>query len=460
MNETYLKSNLLSEINQIIAYIILSLILAYLILAWPIFGLWISVSLILAIWTKDDDSLFVKSILFLFIFGQFGRFLAPGTLIGFLWGFDPLIIFGLFYRLITFQLKIDFKNISLYFLLFSILGLLGSIFTFSLKAVLVGSLYSGRWLMYWLAINSLAGQGNSKKQPTLVKNQDLLQVGVLLSIIGFIQLLVLPAIPDTFVVRFAFDPHVYRLLSTWMDPNYLGGFLILVLLLNWSLLEKAFHLNPTQKSESTNKYLIISFSIILIAIILTFSRSTYLSLTIGIVVYYLLRIKNNQANFKLKSLVLSRKFAGTLLLVIIFVSLIKPIRERVFGALTLDITTKQRFQSWQRAFETIQISPILGLGYNLYDLGNLASGQLYETSSVKYNPAERGSDSSLLTIWATAGIGGLCIYLIILKKIWISKKAAGKAALASFLAHSFFVNSLLLPPFMLVFWLLYRNGHD
>src|SRR5690606_10701527 len=55
----------------------------------------------------------------------------------------------------------------------------------------------------------------------------LVWVGMAVVIAGFLQLYVLPDIG--ILTAFGWDPHVGRLLSTFLDPNYLGGFLAILL---------------------------------------------------------------------------------------------------------------------------------------------------------------------------------------------------------------------------------------
>src|SRR3989338_10175776 len=94
-----IKSSLILPVNSVFGYILLALGLSALVALTPIWGIWIAISLILAIWTKDDDRRFLSAILILIIFGPIGRFLSPGSIAGSLWAFDLLVGFGLILRI-------------------------------------------------------------------------------------------------------------------------------------------------------------------------------------------------------------------------------------------------------------------------------------------------------------------------------------------------------------------------
>lgn len=362
------------------------------------------------------------------VFGPIGRLLAPGTVWGSLWAFDFLIFFGLLIRIHR-TLPIYFgrdilRRVSTpgYFVIFSLVGLIGSFFVFPWPTVLKGGLYTIRWLAYYLVTKVMRKRKDIKG--------ELLIIGAILAVLGFLQLWLLPDISPDLVRRFAFDPHVGRLFSTWFDPNYLGGFLVLALLLNLG-----------KKGEIGKKGII--GGLILIGIVLTFSRSSWLALLVGLLVYFA---------FKSPKVILA-----VVSLALMAILLISPVRERAQGALDLDITARQRILNWQNAWQIIKSNPIVGVGYNLYEEAGAAIGQRFKKENMPYLPAAHGSDSSLLTIWATAGLGGLLVYLLLFWQIFKLGTLAEKSALSALLIHSLFVNSLLLPPFMIVFWLILNN---
>ena len=51
---------------------------------------------------------------------------------------------------------------------------------------------------------------------------------IIISALGFLQLTYFPSFLDLGMDVFGWDPHIGRMLSTWFDPNYLGGYLAFV----------------------------------------------------------------------------------------------------------------------------------------------------------------------------------------------------------------------------------------
>ncbi len=267
----------------------------------------------------------------------------------------------------------------------------------------------------------------------------------LLSIAGFIQLQIQPDF--TPFETLGWDPHQGRLLSTWFDPNFVGGFFAFILpIMLGSALDK----------NSRRPLLLLLAGIIFIALVLTLSRSSYLALLTGILVLGLLR------SWKLLALF----FISMVLLT----ATVQPFQERVLAltdsatavltqTYTLpDDSARLRIGSWEEGWQLFVQKPIFGHGYNRYDFATLELGTLNQIE----DHAASGSDSSLLTILATTGLAGfipfLAVYLMLAKIAYQKRKSGQKAgflgALCGLFVHSIFVNSLLFPLFMLPLWLL------
>jgi len=279
----------------------------------------------------------------------------------------------------------------------------------------------------------------------------------IICILGFLQLLYFPSFYNLGMQLQGWDPHIGRLLSTWFDPNFIGGFL-------------AFMLGPVIafglyfRHKRDNKWFLI-FAMIaltaLLALYLTYSRSGYLAL---IIVLGLLAL------FKSRKLLI----AGLLIVVMAF-TLSPRVQERSVEALNsgkallgldiqkpLDPTAELRVWSWQFAWEMIEENPWVGVGYSryVYEINKRGHGLLSDH-------AAGGSDSSLLTIWATSGIFGILSYLSIgfvaaainIKRLWKRNDLRSYldsgfvAGFGGIMAHSFFVNSLLFA-LMMVFLLI------
>ncbi len=275
---------------------------------------------------------------------------------------------------------------------------------------------------------------------------------VTIALLCFLQLKYFPSFFELGMHYKGWDPHIGRLLSTWFDPNFVGGYISFVLGLVFALW--IYFWNKKDK-----KWLLIMSVIAFIgvtAVYLTYSRSAYLTF---------------MAVLGLLALLKSRKLliAGALIVILAF-SFSPRVQLRtmeawdsgkaLFGLDTqkpIDTTAKFRIYSWGYALEIISDYPWLGIGYNryAYELNKRGHTFLGDHDS-------GGSDSSLLTIWATAGIFGLLSYLAIgfMATVTVLRRTWGKnnfrsyvdsgilAGFGGIMIHSIFVNSLLFPLMM------------
>lgn len=264
-----------------------------------------------------------------------------------------------------------------------------------------------------------------------------------LAFLGFFQLIFFPDFSS--MTSQGWDPHQGRLLSTWFDPNILGGFFSFVLAISLSLIlfKESFF--------SKKIFLPILICFLLVALIFTYSRSSYLAL-VGII--FLLGF------LKSKKLL----FFSLILSLLIIISLPR-IQQRLVGAKNIDETALERIKSWQQTFGIIEDHPFLGIGYNALPYAKLDYGIIKD---LKVRSAA-GSDSSFLTIWVTTGSFGLILYLwIYLQILWFSfKNFLDKSFPSYFRAlslgifvgiiglfiHSQFTNSLLYPFIMAIVWI-------
>lgn len=272
-------------------------------------------------------------------------------------------------------------------------------------------------------------------------------LGFFLAIAGFIQLKLVPDF-SYFAANYGWDPHYGRVLSTWFDPNFLGGFLGFILLL------MAGHFFD-EKNRFRQAALVLMGLVILAALYATLSRSAYLLLATGLLVFGLVKSP--------KTLVV-----GALAIAILIpiseraqdriVDLISSIQSVTSETYTLpDPSARLRLGSWQGGIDLFLDSPLIGQGYNRYKFAALEEGILSDAEAHHAS----GSDSSLLTILATTGILGFLpffsLYLVLAAHALRHRKdgfsAGFLAGLCGLFIHSIFVNSLLLPVFMAPFWL-------
>lgn len=313
--------------------------------------------------------------------------------------------------------------------------LLGFWILAGLSLILFGRLEGVLYLLRFVFYSSFFWVGSSlvkfnKKYFGKILDRVVL-AGVVLSLIGFFQILIFPELDQLRI--FGYDPHKNRLVATFLDPNFLGSFLNISLLVG---LYRYF--------QSKDKKELVWVSILLTAIILTFSRSAYLMLIVEIVMFSLLTVK--------KLLVL---LVG---LLVLFYLVIPQFRDRIEGGFSLDKSASERFYSWQTGWEVFKMNPVFGVGFN--NLGYVVEQQkLWQVHQNKNTHSLAGVDSSFLFVLATTGIIGFIIYLsfwilVFWKSVGSSNKILVVPLLLGLLINSQFINSLFYPEIMLVYFLL------
>lgn len=310
-----------------------------------------------------------------------------------------------------------------------------------LREWLNGSLYFVRWLEYlvlfWIGQDLFRTHARAYRYLAI-----LIGTGVILAILGFIQLKIFPDF--TFMVPQGWDPHIGRLLSTWFDPNYLAGYFDVLLAVSLAVALS----RPWREAG----WWWAATAILSLATLLTFSRSGYVGFLVaaGIVTAIRSRVA---------------LFIGILAMVAA-IMFVPRIQQRVIGIRTIDETAQLRLVSYRNALTVIGDHPVIGIGYNLYKYVQVEYNFLTKTDE----HSASGSDSSLLTVWVTTGTIGFLIYLWLLGAMfrelwrtwhdraldatWRGFGLGAFAGLAGLLAHSQFVNGLQYPHLMELTWLL------
>jgi O-antigen ligase len=334
------------------------------------------------------------------------------------------------------------------FLVVALFSLLFSLITLPFSDVLQGSLYLIRLILYVALFPITFYLIDRKHYHQLIWWVALSALFV--SITGFLQLQFLPDL-EVLAKTAGYDPHINRLVGSWLDPNFIGGFFAFISLILISL-------GLYEKSIRQKIGLFVISAILLTAMFLTYSRSAYLAFLVGILVLGLIK---------------GRK----LLLVILLIGTIglassDRAQERVGELVTSmtsvlfntsenpDPTARLRIQNWEQTIYLISQNPILGHGYNTLPYVKLSEGFV---SSEEIHSAS-GSDSSLLTVLATTGILGLLpfllFYFLLLRdslQSWLKKPDALLSGLSlglfsgllALLVHCNFVNSLFFPQIMI-----------
>ncbi len=338
------------------------------------------------------------------------------------------------------------------FCLIALFSLLFSLTFLKFTEVATGSLYLFRFIEYiLLGVITLDSVKSPKDAHHILTAMAI--SALIIAIAGFIQLIVYPDMGK--LEEYGWDPHQNRLVSTWLDPNFIAGLLgfMLAIATAGALYAKSF-----MKKIG----IVIIIAIFAVALFLTYSRSGYVAAAAALGIIGILK---------------SRKLLiGSIIVIIIGLNFLPRAQERVDDLMhsiqsfvfntneNPDATARLRIVSWNQTLELIQKRPLLGSGYNTlkyvkYDEGFVQNPEIHSAS---------GSDSSLLTITATTGVLGLIPFIMLYWNMirlsfqnWRNKKIPAEwqgyglglfAGTIGLLFHSLFVNSLLFPQIMIFFW--------
>jgi hypothetical protein len=296
------------------------------------------------------------------------------------------------------------KNIKIFFSTPFVIAL--GMYLLLRAGTLVGLLYVLRLFMYLSGIQFVL---QSKKSQNYWFYWSY-AVGIGYAILGFFQLLFYPDLRN--LSYLGWDPHYYRLFSTLFDPNFVGCVIVLCLFLGT-------YLYTTVKSKF---YIVFAQMLLLVALLLTYSRSSFVALIAGLIIY----------------IYIVRKWKYLFFLVFIpLVIFLFP----SFGGISTEIgrmwSVTARITNWQEGIHLFLNSPIIGNGFAL-----------------------RRIDSSILFILVTTGIIGFGFFMYLGVRLFrmgftIQKKfskAVYLSILMVLIVHSMFVNSLFYPQILIWFW--------
>lgn len=245
---------------------------------------------------------------------------------------------------------------------------------------------------------------------------------------GFLQYLF---VPDTrFLIIWGWDEHFYRLIGTQFDPNFMGILLVLLFInfYDFKFKSKFFWI----KKRINLKYFLLF--LLLVGISLSFSRASFLSFFVALVLRAGLKFKN---------------YLWAILLLILIVFTPKPGGEGVDLMRTASITA--RITSSQKAVLNLNsYQYILGAGLFANDQNDLIPTDL-TTPDHAYL-----SDNLILSIFNATGIVGLSLFLFLgakcLRLLYFKNKVAFLSVVAV-LVHSMFNNTLFQPfVFLYLIW--------
>jgi O-antigen ligase len=259
----------------------------------------------------------------------------------------------------------------------------------------------------------------------------LLFSGTVVVLLGFIQYFFYPSLRNLYYL--GWDEHLYRLFSSFLDPNFAGAFFALFFIYTLNFIRDFLNKNEKIKFILTSFIAFLTF----IALYLTYSRSALIMLLAGIVVYLFLIKK--------------KKFIFLILLSVILLILVLPKTFETEGTNFLRATSSDaRISTAKEALTVIQTNPVYGVGFNAYRFAEqklgLINGPDWQTTH-----GGAGTDNSFLFVLATTGIVGLIAFLHLLYKIFfLGRLNVGKnkfalvliPSLAGLIIGSLFINSL------------------
>jgi O-antigen ligase len=309
-----------------------------------------------------------------------------------------LSIFNFIHHFKNKTLKITNKHFF-YFCLYSWVLLLFSYFRF--QAFSLNSLF---YLIRLTCLLSLFIFPLKIKQ----KQHNLFYLFIIANIIfGFIQYFFWPNF--TYFDVNQWDPHLYRLVSTFFDPTFTG--LIYLLFFIKIYFEK--------KIPYRWFLLVITY----LAIALTYSRSTYLSFIVAFAFI----------SFSIKKI---RPFLISLIIITVTIFCL-PRQPGEGTKLERSSSITAKIENYQQGINMFSKHPILGIGYN-----NIP---ILRQNNDPQSHANSGFDSSILTLLVSTGIIGTSLFLLGGKKYYQSTNLSHKTLIWVILTHSLFANSLIYP---------------
>lgn len=270
----------------------------------------------------------------------------------------------------------------------------------------------------------------------------MLIAGSLIVLLGFIQLMFYPALRNLYYL--GWDEHLYRMFSTFLDPNFAGAFFVLFTLFAFDM---SLRTKRRVQKLTVGGLALASF----IAVFLTYSRTGFIMLIVGLAIYLLLYLQ---------------KRVAFLALIACFVVLILVSNTKIEGLNPFRIaSTGARLNSASNSLTIIQKYPFVGVGFNAFRYAQVEMGYRQEYTFLQ-NHADAGTDNSYLFVLATTGIlGGLLFAGFIFCSLRDLYRQARSgyfpsrslfAGFVSILVGTLFLNILFYP--VIVGWLAVQAG--
>lgn len=329
--------------------------------------------------------------------------------------------------------KKDLKRSQLFksIFVFSVIAFVSLLLNFvnlSVDKFVVSFLYLLRWVSY-ACLYFIFREFDAKFRQKI--SYTLLFSGATVVVLGFAQYFFYPSLRNLYYL--GWDEHLYRLFSSFLDPNFAGAFFALFFIYVLSFIRDYLHKKEKIKLFLTSLLAVLALG----ALYLTYSRSALIMLLTGIFVYLFLIKK--------------KKYIFFILLSVLLLIFMLPKAFETEGTNILRATSSDaRISTAREALTVIQTNPIYGVGFNAYRFAEqklgLINGPDWQTTH-----GGAGTDNSFLFVLATTGIVGMIAFLYLLYKVfslgWLN---LGKnkfsliliPSLTGLIIGSLFINSL------------------
>lgn len=334
-----------------------------------------------------------------------------------------LVILLLSFGVMSLHKKRTYPSVAWPILGFFFIGEVSLVFNawrFTPMQLAISQLYLLRWICYAALVWVVSL--NSVSVPFWF--YGLYSTGVMIAGAGMLQYFLYPDLRNLYYL--GWDPHLYRVFSTLLDPNFTGLVLLLTLYLGmylWSVRNRI--------------WILIANIGVFMTFLLTYSRSSYVALFAGIVTFILL---SSSKKYRFPAVI------GICMFILLLFFLPRPNGE---GVNLLRISTVvARITNVTSGWILFTKSPFMGYGF---DTIRYAQGADISSHS------GAGVDNSILFILLTTGLVGVVsyawLYISMYKRIIKvkSKQSSGvlwlliATSFVSIFTHSMVINSMFYP---------------
>lgn len=362
-----------------------------------------------------------------------------------------IAFFGIGKLIISKKLDVLYKDkIFKFAVLFFLIGFVSLLFnsgSFNTGEFFSSLLYGLRFVLYALIFIIIK---NTSRPFTNKIIYVLIGAGCVILTFGFIQYFFYSNLRNLYYL--GWDDHLYRLFSTFLDPNFAASFFVLFIILLFGIF--FYFLNNKKRIRTILTAILILLTFI--SIYLTFSRSGLIMLFASIFVF----------------LILVKKLKWILIFVFVYL-IFSVFSSKSFNVENINpfriASSEARLNSVKDAIQIIVKNPILGVGFNSYKYAQIRNGLRREENAL-LSHADAGTDNSFLFVLATTGIVGFLAYIYLLYRIlklaYLKYKSSVKKSLiyylsitviASFIGiiiDSMFINSLFYSFNILWLWVI------